>query len=282
MNGADWTRAEDEATVASYFEMLSAELRGEDVNKAEHRRALVPLLSGRSEGAIEFKHRNISAVLIELGFPYIDGYKPAGNYQQLLFDIVADRLERAGGLRELAARIVDRPADAPELGDILDRVVARPPRSSGGWGELRTVKEKGARHSSSNFLEREARNQALGLAGEEFVVRYEQARLVEAGHENLAANVEHVSQTRGDHLGFDVLSFEPDTSERLIEVKTTGFGQYTPFYLSRNQVDVSRAESEHYHLYRLFRFRTDPRFFSLSGALDEACQLRATEYLARP
>lgn len=42
------------------------------------------MLNGRSPGAIEFKHANISAILIEIGFPYLDGYKPRGNYQELL------------------------------------------------------------------------------------------------------------------------------------------------------------------------------------------------------
>ena len=70
----DWSRAEVEATVTAYFAMLKAELRGEPYSKAEHRRALVKLLDKRSEQSVEFKHANISAVLIELGIPYISGY----------------------------------------------------------------------------------------------------------------------------------------------------------------------------------------------------------------
>lgn len=37
------------------------------------------LLNGRTAGAIEFKHQNIRAILIEQGFPYIDGYEPCIN-----------------------------------------------------------------------------------------------------------------------------------------------------------------------------------------------------------
>src|SRR5437899_3120271 len=94
----DWSREEVEATVSDYFDMLAMELRGEPFNKAEHNRDLQKLLANRTKGAIEKKHQNISAVLIELGYPYIDGYKPLGNYQQLLYGVVEDRLLGAAGL----------------------------------------------------------------------------------------------------------------------------------------------------------------------------------------
>ena len=42
------------------------------------------MLSNRSDGSIEFKHQNLSAVLIKHGLPYIIGYKPRWNYQFLL------------------------------------------------------------------------------------------------------------------------------------------------------------------------------------------------------
>ena len=90
-----------------------------------------------------------------------------------------------------------------------------------------------------------------------------------------------MSRTRGDAEGYDILSFEPDGRERLIEVKTTNFGQLTPFFVSRNQVRVSERELERYHLYRLFRFRLAPRMFMLPGALAQSCQLDPTEYEAR-
>lgn len=85
----DWSREEVEATVADYLAMLASELAGVHYNKAAQRRELAKLLDNRSEQAIEFKHANISAVLIDLGFPYIPGYKPRSNYQQLLYEVVS-------------------------------------------------------------------------------------------------------------------------------------------------------------------------------------------------
>src|ERR1039458_3458227 len=92
-----WSRVEAEAVVADYLDMLALELRDEDFNKLVHNRALQAKL-GRSHGSIERKHQNISAILIELGWRYIDGYKPLGNYQDLLHDVVAERLAQDSAL----------------------------------------------------------------------------------------------------------------------------------------------------------------------------------------
>jgi len=56
-----WSREEVEATVAAYLEMLDQELRGHSFNKSDARRRLHSILTGRSDGAIERKHQNISA-----------------------------------------------------------------------------------------------------------------------------------------------------------------------------------------------------------------------------
>ena len=278
-SGSDWSRAEVEATVSSYFEMLALELRGKDYTKAEYRRRLQPLLEGRTEGAIEYKYQNVSAVLLDIGFPYVEGYKPARNYQRLLYDVVSERLEGDRRLQEIVARQVEKPAEVPTVDDVLAALVEAPTSGSGEPAWL--GRETSPPRPTVDYLRREARNGKLGRAGEQFVVRFEEARLAAAGEERRAAEIEHVSETRGDHLGFDVLSFEPDGRERLIEVKTTAFGRDTPFYLSRNQLEVSRRERDRYHLYRLFRFRAAPKLFSLRGALDDVCRVDPVEYLGR-
>jgi hypothetical protein len=69
-NGA-WTDEENDLIVACYFAMLADDIFARRYNKAEHHRALRPLLNERSEGSIEFKHQNISAVLKGLGEDWI-------------------------------------------------------------------------------------------------------------------------------------------------------------------------------------------------------------------
>ena len=87
---ADWSPEELQAIVSDYMEMLDSELRGQKYRKAHHRRNLLPKLNNRSEGSIEFKHQNISAVLQEAGLQWIKGYKPASNYQNALKVVVLE------------------------------------------------------------------------------------------------------------------------------------------------------------------------------------------------
>ena len=90
--GEPWNDDEVLATVRDYFDMLRLELDGRPYVKAEHSRELARVLNGRTKGAIEQKHMNISAILQELGYPYINGYKPLKNYQQLLKQTVEEQI----------------------------------------------------------------------------------------------------------------------------------------------------------------------------------------------
>lgn len=63
-----WTETEIDLIVADYFAMLGVEIEGRPFNKAERNRALQEVLA-RSRGSIEFKHQNISAVMLGLGQP---------------------------------------------------------------------------------------------------------------------------------------------------------------------------------------------------------------------
>ena len=132
-----------------------------------------------------------------------------------------------------------------------------------------------------DYLEREARNQKLGEAGELFVINYERARLMRAGKTSLADRVEQVSVTLGPSAGFDIRSFEENGSDRFIEAKTTKYGKYAPFFLTPNQLEFSRDNAANYHLYRLFQFGKSPRLFALSGYVEERCQIKPSEYIAR-
>ena len=277
-----WSREEVEAAVADYFVMLGKDLRGKPYNKAEHNRQLQNLLSGRTRGSVERKHQNVSAVLIELGYPYIDGYKPLGNYQELLARVVQERLSAATGLQEvIAATVAAEVKGVPAVGDLLSIVVPPPVRDR---DPARLYDRPAARvaRPQRNYLEAEARNRSLGRAGEELVLRFEHERLWRAGERSLADRIEHVARTQGDGLGYDIRSFEVGGQDRLIEVKTTRFGALTPFFASRNEVEVSEERRDEYQLYRLFSFRAEPRLFTLAGSLRSSCQLEPFSYSAVP
>jgi hypothetical protein len=142
--------------------------------------------------------------------------------------------------------------------------------------------ERLPRRLATNYLEREACNQSLGRAGEQLILRFERERLIRAGKEKLADKIEHTSEVRGDGEGYDIMSFELNGSERLIEVKTTKYRGETPFFVTRNELDTSKALASHYHVYRLFTFREAPKLFTLPGAIDVSCNLASATYLAKP
>lgn len=271
----DWDEDEVEAIVKDYFSMLSLELHGQKYNKAEHNKNLQNALKGRSRGSIEFKHQNISAVLRDMGLPYIEGYKPRSNYQAILIDAIksyialynfttiADETPKMGEQEQLELVIDNTDKEVP------------PPEAEPG-----TEKKASSKNvvKDYNWAEREQKNHALGEAGEEFVVQCERNRLSILGLRELAEKVERVSKTRGDGLGYDVLSFNDDGSECYIEVKTTRGGKKTPFFFSHSELEFSEEKGENYILYRVFHFDGDRKFFRLMGALSKACNIKPTHY----
>ncbi|KHK03927.1 HNH endonuclease [Desulfovibrio sp. TomC] len=96
MANKDWSSEEVRLTIDDYFEMLQKESTGQSYNKAEHNRNLQVKLSGRTKAAIELKHQNISAILHQLGYVFINGYKPRGNFQKSMAHAVKKQAERLG------------------------------------------------------------------------------------------------------------------------------------------------------------------------------------------
>jgi hypothetical protein len=280
---AGWSRVEVEAVVADYLVMLKDELQQRAYNKTEHRRLLSAMLENRSDGSIERKHQNISAILIEIGHPWINGYKPLGNYQGLLAEVVVDRVTSDRQLAALVGQAVLAPATPPAVKGILDRLVDPPPPAEYMYPPVKDeYRIPGKRRTQVNYFELEAENRSLGLAGEVFIVDFEIARLRNLGKGSLAERVEHIAVTQGDGAGFDVRSFEESGADKFIEVKTTAYGKQTPFFISRNEIAVSDYHGPRYHLFRLFTFRDDPRFYSLTGSVAQQCLLEAVQFSARP
>jgi hypothetical protein len=235
----------------------------------------MPLLHSRTEGSIEFKHQNISAVLKGLGENWIPGYKPAFNFQMTLVDAVARWLawnpawlgrmpgtRPVTGLREAAQIWIGPP---PTLSN-------QPPPQ-----ELEQML-----HVARKFdvAARDERNRALGRAGEERVLVHEQSSLKLAGRDDLARKVRWVSQEDGDGAGYDIASFTPDGRERLIEVKTTNGWERTPFYISRNELAVAEERRSEWCLFRLWNFSREPKAFELRPPLDAHVSLTATAFQA--
>lgn len=282
MAKAPWTRDEVELTVADYFAMLEAELSGEPYSKAAHNRRL-QVATGRGRGSIEFKHQNISAVLVNFRQPFIPGYLPLQNYQSLLEQAV---LEWLAAHPRYFERLADGPIVRPQVQQdfrervSLDDIVEPPPErfvvvDDASEGEP-------ARFYKIDFVRRDAENRRLGTFGEEFVFEFERRRLHdEARRPDLAKRVEWIARTRGDGAGYDIASFNGDSTPRLIEVKTTGLGKHFPFNVTLNEVKVSEREPNAYHLYRVFDYGRNPHLYQLAGPLSRTCDLEPTQFRAR-
>ncbi|GAB3921785.1 DUF3883 domain-containing protein [Mucilaginibacter myungsuensis] len=272
----DWTDEEVELTVADYFTMLKFDLSGIKYNKTVHRKALLPLLRGRSEGAIEFKHQNISAVLVDLGLPFIRGYKPLFNIQKTKLNVIVSKhVDRDHSLVPLFLDFSERVPAIPAV-DFANWVAPAPlaqerPKRQNDFWQPRQI----------NYLEREQANTRLGVRGEELVVAYERYRLSQAGKVGLADQVEWVSRDKGDGLGFDILSREVSGQDRLIEVKTTKLAKETPFFFSAREFDCSIIHESRYHLYRIYDIGRITGLFMLQGRYDKFCRMEPVSYVGR-
>lgn len=275
----DWTRHEVELTVETYLTMLLEEIEGRQFVKLALNRELQSRLDGRSIGSIDFKHGNISAAIIELGLPPVRGYKPYKNYQNIVLPVLEEQLAVATRLREAIATAVNALATRGRVKSILD-IAIDPPELDGTRDKYARERSVPRRGQFVNWLEREAANHSLGAQGELLVLEFEDARLRAGGRKVLAERIEHISKTEGDGVGYDIKSFDMDGRERYIEVKTTRYSKYSPFYASAGEVNASEELSAHYHLYRVFSFSTSPGLFDLPGDLSRTCELQAATFRA--
>lgn len=271
----DWSAEENDWIVADYFAMLAQDITQRPYNKAEHRRRLRQRLNDRSDGSVEFKHQNISAVLKGLGEAWIIGYKPAFNFQSSLEEAVLRWLQRN------PAWLERRPGLPPEnvLQDEATIWIGPAPTMSNHpppkeLDQMLRIARK------FDVAGRDARNRALGRAGEERVLRHERVVLKLLGRDDLARKVRWVSEEDGDGAGYDIASFTPEGRARLIEVKTTNGWERTPFHISRNELAVAEERRSEWCLFRLWNFGRAPQAFELHPPLDAHVSLTATTFQA--
>lgn len=278
MAGEDWSDLENDLIVADYFSMLAAEIAGQPYVKAEHNRNIQIHLNDRTRGSVEKKHQNISAVMVGLGQPWIDGYKPLPSFQNSLVDAVMRWLNANPGWLQpsledssIAGRDAVREIPSLWIGPAPTFSNEPPPINAEFMAKI-------AR--KFDVAERDARNRALGKAGEELVLRHEQARLRTERREDLADKVRWTAVQDGDGAGYDIFSFENDGRDRLIEVKTTNGWERTPFHVTRNELAVADANRDNWHLVRLWNFAREPKAYSIRPPLDAHVALTPTSFLA--
>jgi len=271
---SNWSESEIDLIIPVYFDMLKKDLMNQSYNKSEYRRSLLPFLPARSKGAIEFKHQNISAALMNLGLLYIKGYLPRQNYQQILDDKILEYLKRDAEIESIFRGYADRKIGLSKNLN-FEKMFVDPPK-------YEEVKEPLPNYSKNpikiNYLEREQKNAQLGFSGEELIYNYEKWSLAQKGKIELANQIKWISRDEGDGAGFDILSKTVTGDDKFIEVKTTKSGIKTPFFFSRNEFEFSNENASNYYLYRIFDFENQPKAFLKNGGLQNMCQYAPVSY----
>lgn len=164
------------------------------------------------------------------------------------------------GLIQLEGPPGTTPYDLPEEIDFAAALqpAPKPPKKTSG------PKGKGAK--KVNYKQKQERNDFVGALGEKFAHRYELWRLRD--HDDLRNKVSHVS-TEDDTLGYDISSWNPDGTERLVEVKSTQGPLETRFFISANELSCAQANPDTYVILRVGNLKGEPVCCELRYPFDE-------------
>lgn len=125
-----------------------------------------------------------------------------------------------------------------------------------------------------------------GDTGEEWVEQIEKLKLEKYGRYDLAAKVEQVSKTKGDGLGYDILSFDNNGNKMFIEVKTTtDKSKNNKFQISINELNASKHYGNKYYIYRVYDFKNSingPKYYVLNGDMFNNLDLQPISFTAIP
>jgi hypothetical protein len=114
-------------------------------------------------------------------------------------------------------------------------------------------KTSGAKAYKPDYIKAAKRNTTVGKQGEAVILQHEIQELCRAGRNDLAKKVDWVAQ-RSDAFGYDIHSFTPDGTDKLIEVKTTRmpFTSNPSFTVSAKEYDVGCEQKDRYYICSVF------------------------------
>jgi hypothetical protein len=268
------------AIVADYFDMLTTELASGMYSKADHRNRMAKELGLKDPDLVDIAFQQVSAVMLALGMPVVDGFRPLGGYTSALADAVYGHLENNPGV--LDQLWIDADASKVNVPVELDdsRMVLMPTPLAGDHDPADAPPFHPREPLDHDFRAREARDFALETAGQRFVLAYERSRLRETGYKDLVGKIEWAAADRGDARGFHVRSFDEAGESRYIIVKTTNFGARLPFMLRRTESAIGVEHGKHACIYRVFSFSRGARLFVLPGPFDAKLHTLPLDYCA--
>lgn len=217
-------------------------------------------------------------------------------------ELISDLLEMVGLLKDIKSKflISNDPIDKTNRfiieGNVLSDIVEENEevKSEDKKRELiltrRTYNKKSTgsynksiRTTKRNYLDEAEIKQYNGHQGEELVLNYETKRLKEDPIlKNYVNNIEHVSITQGDGLGYDIKSFDlndnGDVEELLIEVKTVQGNINTSINLSLKEYKVAE-ENNNYKIYKVFNYKSDqPELIIIDDIKNDSLYIEPSGY----
>lgn len=126
----------------------------------------------------------------------------------------------------------------------------------------------------THHIQNNIQNKRIGDLGEIWVLKQEKEYLLKNGKEDLAKKVSHSAKNEGDGLGFDILSYKLNGEKKYIEVKTTKGKKNSTFFISRNELERSKIETNNYYLYRVYEFNEETekgKILKIIGDLSDIC-----------
>ncbi|GEK28600.1 MrcB family domain-containing protein [Furfurilactobacillus siliginis] len=112
-------------------------------------------------------------------------------------------------------------------------------------------------YTHKNYEKNHRKNAKLGLFAEKLVLKKERSLLNSIPElKHLSNKIEHTSVKIGDGTGYDIKSYRlinNRPSEYFIEVKATSDTINTPFYMSKNEINVAANTKNKYAIFRVFK-----------------------------
>ncbi len=140
--------------------------------------------------------------------------------------------------------------------------------------------------SAEEAAQREKNRKKKGIRGENIAEEIEKRRLNDLGRPDLVEKIVNVAKEK-DGLGYDLISTDIDTEgneiEIYIEVKASSGGIDTPFFVSHNEVEVSKRFEDYYYIYRIYEMKSNSnkaKYYRMRGAIEDNYKLFPTEYVA--
>ncbi|HHF2880473.1 DUF3427 domain-containing protein [Vibrio alginolyticus] len=199
------------------------------------------------------------------------------HFQWILLDWPLPESVRQEFVDHIKGDTVETPATFEPRNVSLTQTEPPKPRSK------KPASNGGYKQGEVDWAKREQNNRKLGSAGEKLVIHYEIEQLKgPRKRPDLADKVEHIALT-DPAAGYDIRSFDKDGNETFIEVKTTRGSKGSAFYISRNEVEVSKYLGEQFLIYRLYNFDFNSgtaEFYYEKGSVEDNFDLIPDTYKA--